>query len=585
MVRKAPNLCATINLVTDIALGRQFFAHCILLVTLQYLKDNLGSMRFLLSILQKNRGFVALALLSSAFLLPACSQSQSPSRPGDILHRGLQGSPESLDPHKYSSVQTGRILGDIGESLVIYTPSGALTGGAAERWEVSENGLEYVFFLRPDAKWSNGEPVLASHFEYSFRRMLSPKTASPVAKNLAAIVNAEEVLQGKLPPDSLGVSAEEAHVFRVVLRDPTPYFLQLLTHASTVPILPSVHAQLGSEYFRPENFVGNGAYRLAEFRIGSEIGLIRNEHYWDNSETCFDRVVYHIVEPAQEVLRYRAGELDVTDSIEPTQYEAFLRERPDEVKVAPSLGVYYYGFNLTKPFLRDNLALRKALSMAIDREALVEVITKRGEQQAYSFVPPGVSSFDSESLPYEAMPNVERVREARRLFASAGYGPDNPLNLEIRYNTLGGHKLVAIAIQSMWREHLGVEAHLVSEEYKVFLSNVRSMENTEVYRLSWTGDYNDAQTFLQLFQTGHSMNLTGYSNQKVDELLDSAAQIQDLNARKEMLQEAERLVLADHPVIPLYFYVSKHLVHPSIRGWQSNLMDVQYSKDLCRAQE
>lgn len=327
--------------------------------------------------------------------------------------------------------------------------------------------------------------------------------------------------------------------------------------------------------------VSNGAYKLDDWTIGSVISLSRNSEYWNDAETAIDRVRYVIsVEPMTELNRYRAGEVHITATVPSEMFARLQEQQADELRVAPTLNVYYYGLNLTKPPFKDNKALRQALSMAIDRESIVESVTGRGESSAYGWVPPGVPGYESMQFNYSRQTPEERHATARRLYSEAGYGPDNPLQVEIRYNTSETHKHIAVAVQAMWREVLGFEATLINEEFQVLLSNMRAKEITQVFRSSWSGDYNDAHAFLSVLQSGNPSNLSGYSSAEYDSMMERAASQGDPLRRQYFLEEAERALLADHPVIPIYFYVSKHLVSPLVQGWQDNPLDYHYSQHL-----
>jgi ABC-type oligopeptide transport system substrate-binding subunit len=287
-----------------------------------------------------------------------------------------------------------------------------------------------------------------------------------------------------------------------------------------------------------------------------------------------------VVQESAEVNRFRAGDLDITANIDSAMFAAMLEERPDEVRVSSYLGIFYYGFNLKSELFSNKPGLRRALSMAVDREALVEAITGRGELPAYGWVPPGINGYKSQSLDYSILSKSQREIEARRLYEAAGYSSDNPLAFELRYNTSTVQTRIAVAVQSMWRDVLGVEATFINEEFRVLLSNIQSMQVTEMFRLSWTGDYNDPLTFLQLFESGNPSNLTAYSNPRVDALLKEAAAEVDTLARMALLEEVETTAISEHPVIPLYFYVSKHLVRKNIVGWQDNVLDFHYTQHL-----
>lgn len=522
-------------------------------------------------------------LILSAATLNAC-RGEDPGQAVAMqaLDRGINGAPESLDIHRFKSTEAGNVLRDLGEGLTAYTADGKLIPGVAESWEVSTDGLDYTFYLRPDASWSNGDAVLASHFKAAFRRLVTPATAAASAKFLSMIRNAGAIVAGDMQPDELGVDAPDEHTLQITLETPTPYFLQLLTHPSTFPIHTPSLEQHGDQFSRAGKLVTNGPYRLAEDNVGSTLVLERNPHYWNDDQTFFDKVTYHVLSPETETMRFRAGDLDVTGNVAEGAFPKMKQDYSDQLKVSPALGVYYYGFNLTRPWLRDNLELRKALSMAIDRDVLVTRILGRGEAPAYGWVPPGIDNYASQSVGYKDWTQEKRVAEARRLYEEAGYGPSNPVEIELRYNTMGGHEKVALAVQAMWRDALGFETRLVKEELKVMLANIQEMEVTQVFRLSWAGDYNDAYTFLQLFEAGNPQNLTAYSNPRVDKLLSLASTESDRAARRSYLEEVERISLEDHPVIPLYFYVTKHMVAKDIDGWAPMPLDYHYSRHLSR---
>ncbi|MCK5359119.1 MAG: peptide ABC transporter substrate-binding protein, partial [Gammaproteobacteria bacterium] len=253
---------------------------------------------------------------------------------------------------------------------------------------------------------------------------------------------------------------------------------------------------------------------------------------------------------------------------------------PGELHISPTLGTYYYGFNLTRAPFKDNLKLRQALSMAVERDILTEKITKAGEIPAFGWVPPGVNDYTSQQLPYAKLSRAERIKKAKQLYKEAGYSKGNPLVLEIRYNTSEGHKKVAIAISAMWKMNLGIKTKLINEEWKVFLENRKQKKLTQAFRGGWIGDYNDAFTFAELMQSNHGINDSGYNNPEYDKLLEQAATESDMEKRRGIMEEAERMLLKDHAIMPLYFYVTKHLIKPYVKGYQPNILDHTYSKNL-----
>ena len=514
----------------------------------------------------------------------SCGDAGRGGTPESVLHRGLGSDPETLDPHKARSVQAGEVLRDIGEGLLTYSASGELAPGAAASWTVADDGLTYTFRLRDDARWSNGDSLTAEHFAFSLRRLVDPTTAAFYAQMLADLRNARAIIAGEQPPDELGVEVADERTLVLRLERPTPYLLSLLTHPATFPVHPASLREHGDAFARPGTLVSNGAYTLTGWSPGSIVELSRNGHYWNDAATSIDEVRHHVLtQEVTELNRYRAGELHITGSVPPDSFKQVEAERGDELHVAPYLGVYYYGFNLTKPPFKDEPQIRQALSMAIDREVLVENITGRGEAPAYSWVPPGVDNYAPRRLAYADQTQESRNVQARRIIREAGFGPENPLQIELRYNTSDTQQRIALAVQSMWRDALGVETTLINEEFQVLLANMRAQEVTQIFRSSWIGDYNDAHTFLSIMEGGNPSNMPGYQSEEYDSLMRRAAGQVELAGRRLYLEEAERVLLADHAVIPLYFFVSKHLVSRDVVGWGDNVLDDHYSHHLSLA--
>jgi oligopeptide transport system substrate-binding protein len=523
-------------------------------------------------------------LLLACFAAGSCGESGNNGPPVSTLNRGLLTDPESIDPHKARSTQAAEVLRDIGEGLVGYSVSGELVGAVAESWIVSDDGLTYEFKIRGDARWSNGDAVTAGDFVFALRRLVDPATAAFYAQGVAAITNAEQIIAGDLAPDELGVSVSENNTLIITLRQPTPYMLSLLTHPSTFPVHAGSIAEHDSEFTRPENLLSNGAYKLESWEPASVLRLRRNEHYWNNALTSIDAVNYLVItQEMTQLNRFRAEEIDITSTIPPDSFATIREQYAKQMHIAPYLGVYYYGFNLSKPPFANNPELRQALSMAIDRETLVEKVIGRGEAPAYSWVPPGVDNYEPIRFSYADMSQEERNAAARRLYREAGYGKDNPAEIELRYNTSDTQQRIALAVQSMWADVLGVKTTLINEEFQVLLANMRAGEVTQIFRSSWIGDYNDAHTFLSILQSGSPSNMSRFSSEQYDKRMDAAAQQTDMNKRRLYLEEAERVLLSEHPVIPLYFFVSKHLVNPRVQGWGDNVLDYHYSQHLSLA--
>jgi oligopeptide transport system substrate-binding protein len=515
--------------------------------------------------------------------------AQSGSKlPGDfdpsVLRRGNGPEPDTLDPQLARTEAAFHILRDVFEGLTAVGPDGSAVPAAAESWTVSPDGLEYRFALRKGLRWSNGDALKASDFVAGMRRLVDPKTASPYAQFIDPVLNAGAITRGEKKPDELGVSAPDDRTVLIRLESPAPYLLGLLAQPGTFPVHGPSLAANGTEYARPGKLVSNGPFVLDDWVMGSHVLVRSNPHYWNDRATKLERVKFvQISDAGTELRQYRAGQLDFTFVVPAQQFQWIKQNLAQELHVAPQLSVYYYGFNLTQPPFKDNPKLRRALSLAIDRDKLTTAVTGVGEAPAYGWVPRGVWNYTPQQFDYANTPYAERLAEARRLYAEAGYSAGKPLRIELRYNSGDTHNRLAVAIAAMWQEGLGVETQLYAEEFRALLQSIQARQDTQVFRSSWVGDFNDAYTFAQLLKTGFGINLTGYSNPRYDALLADAVRQADPARRRALLEEAERLMLADHPVLPLYFYVNKHLVKPWVQGWTDNVMNVVYSKDLSLA--
>lgn len=521
---------------------------------------------------------LALAAAFSAASIAAASAES-------VLHRGNGAEPETLDPHKSTGVPENNILNDIEEGLVAWAADGTITPGIAESWETSDDGLTWTFHLR-ESKWSNGDALTAEDFVYSFRRAVDPATASDYAPILAPIVNVESAIAGEKKPEEIGVAATDPKTLTITLNSPTPYLLGLLAHNISFPVHKATVEKFGDQWTRPGNAVTNGAFTISDWVPQSQVTLVKNPNYWDADSVKLDKIVYYPTEDIEEELkRYRAGELDWTYEVPNTQIKWLRENMAEEFHNAPYLGTYYYVINLTKEPLGSNKALREALSLALDRETLVEKITGAGELPAYSWVPPGLNDYVQQSLPFKDTAKEERIAQAKKLLADAGYGPDNPLKVELLYNTSENHKRIAVAVQAMWKQALGVDVTLHNEEWKVYL-DTRDQKNHQIARAGWIGDYPDPINFLDMFlSTAGPRNDAGYNNPEYDRLLaEAAAPTTDPAKRMELLAQAERIFLDDYAIIPVYHYVTKHMVSKKVAGFEFNILDIHRGKYLSMAE-
>lgn len=493
------------------------------------------------------------------------------------LRRGLGGEPGSLDPGMAGDTYSLEVLDDLYEGLTAESPDGAVLPGVAASWTVDATGTRYEFRLRHDARWSNGAPVLAKHFVFAWRRVVDPKQASPVADDLRLISGAEDIIAGRAPPSSMRVFAERDDLLSVELTRPAPYFPELLAHPSTFP----VYSESAAKSHDPKSWVSNGAYVLSSWIPGGTIRLSKNWVYWDRNNVSIEKVEYvPLPDENAELLRYRAGQLEITQNVPSAALAGIRKERPSELHIAPFLGTVYYAFNLRAAPFKNNLALRKALVMAVDRHALLTTIQPFGQAAAYGFVAKGTWNYQPQSWDWAAVPDATRIAEAQRLYTKAGYSRQAPLHLKLLFNSSPTIKQLAIAMAAMWKETLGVETELLDEEYRVFLDSRKDSSRWDVVRLAWVADYNDAGSFLDTFRTDSPNDDSGYDSPRFNAQLDEAERTADTQRRREVLEAAERTMLADYPVIPIYFYASKRLFRPYIRGESSNPLNRLYSKHL-----
>jgi oligopeptide transport system substrate-binding protein len=499
-----------------------------------------------------------------------------------VLHRGNGAEPETLDPHKATGVPEANILFDLHEGLLTLSDMSTPTPGVAEKWEISDDGKTYTFHLRANAKWSNGDPVTAEDFVYSLRRAVDPKTASEYAPILEPIVNAKAITDGtEKDVTKLGVEAVDAHTLKISLTAPAPHILGVLSHSISAPVHKATVEKYGDQWTRPGNSVTNGAYRIVEWTPQSQVVLEKNPNYWDAANVKIDKVVFYPTEDiSEEAKRFRAGELQSTYDLPSSDIKKLKKELPAETHLAPFFGTYYYSINLTRDPLGKNLKAREALSMAIDRDALTDKITNAGELPAYGWVPPGLPGYEQQTVDYAKMSQADREAKAKALLKEAGYGPDKPLKVDLLYNTNENHKKIAIAIAGMWKKVLGVQTSLVNQEWKVYLES-RQQKHYEVSRAGWIGDYQDPINFIdQYLSYAGVRNVSGYDDKKYDDLVAKSALTSDQAARFKLLEEAEKMFLDDHAMIPIYFYVSKHLVSQKVQGWKDNLLDYHLDRYL-----
>ena len=515
-----------------------------------------------------------LALLASSF-----SSAES------VLRRVNGAEPRSIDPQLASESAGAAIIYDLFEGLTQTHIDGRIIPGLAEKWEISPDGKNYKFFLRPDAKWSDGQPLKASDVVFAWQRAVNPATASEYAFILAPVKNARAITAGEIKDlNLLGIRALDDHTLAVELEEATPYFLDLLAHYTTYPVPQHVVEAEGKQWTQPGKLVSSGAYQLSSWQPQAQLTVSKSPHYYDAAHVKIDKVIFYPIESENVGLqRYRAGEVDYLLSLPVEQLDWARENLAADLKINPKISTYWYYLNTAKPPL-DNPKLREALSLALNREVLVEKITRAGQLPAYSVVPPQMNNSKPYQPDWARLSQPQRLERARQLYAEAGYSQDKPLKIELLYNTNEGHRKIAIAVAAMWKQALGVQTELVNKEWKIMLNDLQN-RNFSLARYSWQGDYNDPNTFLEIFKSDAEMNRSGFRSPEYDGLLAQAARTADLNQRAELLQRAEKLLSDSFVVIPVYHYVTVELLKPYVKGYHSNLMQIMPSKYLSLEKE
>ncbi len=497
------------------------------------------------------------------------------------LVRGNGSEPMTLDPQQIQGTPGAKIANDLFEGLVLQDEQGNIIPAQAESWTVSDDNRVFTFKIRKSAHWSNGEPVTAQDFVFGFKRAVDPALAFGYAwyMEAAGIENAGAIIRGEKSVHSMGVKALDKQTFQVTLEKPLPYFLKMLSHQTMFPAPEKVIRQYGEQWTRPGHMVSNGAYQLKSWTVNETINLERNPHYWNDKETVINKVTYlALASQNAELNRYKAGEVDMTLSIPLEHYKSLKKIIPAEIKTLPYMGTYYYEFNVSKPPFND-VRVRKALSYAINREALTNYVLGQGQIPSYTLTTNNVSGFEAPNNGYSQWSQDERMKAAKTLLKEAGYDQNHPLKFSLLYNTYETHKKMAIAVAQMWKP-LGVQVSLENKEWKTFVET-KAANDFELARAGWVGDYNEPSSMLGLKTTSHGQNFGKYSNPKFDQLIKKASKTSDEQQRKAIYKEAEKVLADDMPIAPVYEHVTSRLVKPYVGGYPSaSIQDKIYTKDL-----
>ncbi|EFM20766.1 MULTISPECIES: ABC transporter substrate-binding protein [unclassified Pantoea] len=495
--------------------------------------------------------------------------------------RHIKDEPASLDPLKAVGLPEIQVIRDLFEGLTNQDAQGKIVPGVAQSWSSSDNKT-WVFTLRNNARWSNGEPVTAQDFVYSWQRLVDPKNSSGSAgfAGLSGIENAAAITKGEMTPDKLGVTAQSKTQLKVTLDRPVPWFPALVANVALFPVPQKVIAQQRDSWTAPGKLVGNGAYQLSERVVNEKIVLTRNPHYWDDAHSVLTKVTFvPINEESSATKRYRANDIDITESFPKNMYALLKKTLPGEVYTPDQLGTYYYAFNTQKGPTAD-VRVRKALSWSIDRNVIADKVLGTGEKPAWHFTPDVTAGF--KPLPTFMQQHDQNAlnAQAKSLLAAAGYGPGKPLKLKLLYNTSESHQKIAIAVASMWKKNLGVDVTLENQEWKTYIDS-RNSGNFDVIRASWVGDYNEPSTFLNLLTSGNSSNIARFNNADYDAVVAKASRETSEQARNSDYNRAEQILAEQAPIAPIYQYTNGRLIKPWVKGYPiTNPEDVAYSREL-----
>jgi oligopeptide transport system substrate-binding protein len=520
--------------------------------------------------------------LTTAAAAPICSAAAlAQAQGGVVLRRGNIAEPDSLDPHQCTGAWENNIVGDLFMGLTTDDPEARPIPGAAERWTISADGTVWTFTLRAGLFWSDGRPLTASDFEYGFRRLLDPRTAAKYASLQYVVKNAEAVNTGKLPVEALGVRAVDDRTFEITLDAPTPFLPGLLTHYTSYPIPRHAVEQHGAAWVKPGNMVSNGPYMLVEWNPNDQIRVVKNPRFFEADKIRIDEVVFYPIEDEKAALtRFRAREIDCNIGSRgfPIDQWPWLQENmPGEAIIHPQLSLDYLVANTRrKPY--DDIRIRRALSLALDRETQTARVNRDGRLPAYTFVPPGIDNYTAPpAVEYARWPKDRRQAEARRLLAEAGYGPGNPLTFDYMHMTGRDARRDAVALSALWRE-VGIIARPIANETKVHYNTIQAFD-FDVAFAAWVADYNDPQNFLFLVDSRSGVfNYSGYNNPAYDALMDQAKVTLDLAERAQVLAKAERMMLDDYAVIPLAFRTTKTLIAPYVKGFVANVTNIHRTR-------
>jgi oligopeptide transport system substrate-binding protein len=520
----------------------------------------------------------AVAAGAAAWALHRPRSSRNQVAESGVFRRGNVGEPRTLDPLLSDAAQEFEIICDLTVGLVAQDPQARPIPGMATHWETSADGLTWTFHLR-EAQWSDGQPVTAEDFVFSWRRILDPDTAASYSYFLYLVENAEAINAGKLPGTALGVRAVDARTFEIQLIHPAPYLLEMLTHTATMPLPKHVVEAKGRNWARPENHVGNGPFVLKQWIPNEYVLVEKNPRFYDAANVALKQVVFYpTADYGVALQRFRAGELDFQDRF-PEQQITWIKDNlPRTINPVPQLITDIIAFNLKrKPF--NDIRVREAVNLALNREAITGRVLRAGHLPAYAVVPPGTANYPfGTGLRFRGTPYRERLERARSLMQAAGYDANRRLKTSymIRATTPGIYRAIAAAIQQMLAQ-VYIDIAITPNDLQIFYPTIQA-HDFDIAQSGWQADFNDASNFLDLYRTGGGNNWGEYSNPAFDKMLAAAQQDTNLESRGRKLAAAETIMLDDFAAAPLFYWTNLNLTWPYVNGFQANPMDYHRSR-------
>jgi oligopeptide transport system substrate-binding protein len=516
--------------------------------------------------------------------LVSCGGGGADADKARTLQIGNGAEPLSLDPHQASGTWENRIIGDMLQGLTTDDPQGRPIPGMATEWSTSPDGLVWTFKLR-DAKWSDGQPVTAEDFVFAWQRIMTTTPPAKYASILYVIKNAEKIYDGRIKDVSqLGVRAIDPKTLEVTLEHPAPYLPGLLTHYTSFPIPKHVVEKVGKDWIKAENFVGNGPYKLQQWKPNDFVHVVRNANYYDNANVCIDQIFFYPTADDNAAERkVRTGDLDINTNFSGSRLEEINKNLPGYARIHGYTGLTYYIFNLRKaPF--NDARVRAAISMTADREFVTKEILKAGQQPAYSLVPPGIADYQSGAMStdFKGQSMEERLARAKKLLEEAGYGPEKPLKFTFSFRNSGDNPRVAPVVQQNWAKIAPwVQVEILGAETQINYEKLRQGD-FELGDAGWISDFNDAKNFVYLFQTStDQLNYGKYSNPEFDKLMEAADVEKDTVKRANLMKQAEAIVLKENGFMPMWFLTNRNLVSPRVTGWVDNAVDIHRARYLC----